>query len=253
MTMRLAGKVAVVTGAGSGFGAEMARRFVAEGARVVCADIDSAAAGSVALELGEAARGIGCDVSDDGDVAKLAAAAKEWLGRIDILVNNAAISQKPKRSANTSRADVERLFAVNVTSLLHAAVHLVPIMRAGGGGAIINMTSVTALRPRPGMTWYNATKAAVISVTQSMAGELAADGIRVNAIAPGVSRTPMFEAIFGAGDSADAAHDQLAASFPLGRLSQPSDIASAAVYLASEEASFVTGIVLPVDGGRLIG
>ena len=194
-----------------------------------------------------------CNVADGADVARLAQAAQDWAGRIDILVNNAAISQKPRRIARLDAAEVERMFSVNVVSLLHAALHLIPVMRAGGGGAVINMTSVTAIRPRPGMTWYNATKAAVISVTQSMAGELAADRIRVNAIAPGVSRTPMFDAIFPDAASADAAHDELAATFPLGRLSRPSDIASAAVYLASDEAEFVTGVILPVDGGRLIG
>ena len=118
---------------------------------------------------------------------------------------------------------------------------------------MINMASVTAIRPRPGMTWYNASKAAVISVTQSMAAELAADRIRVNALAPGVARTAMFDAIFGTGDKADAAHDQLAATFPLGRLANPLDVAAAAAFLASDDAAFITGVVLPVDGGRLVG
>lgn len=251
--MRLAGKVAVVTGAGSGFGAGMARRFAAEGARVLCVDLDAATAGSVAAEIGPAALAAQCDVSDDASVAALAGTLKSWAGRLDILVNNAAISQQPKRTAKATRSEIDRMFAVNVTALLHAAVHLLPVMRAGGGGSVINMTSVTALRPRPGMTWYNASKAAVISVTQSMAAEMAADRIRVNAIAPGVARGAMFDAIFGTGEAAEAAHDRLAATFPLGRLSQVEDIAAAAVYLASDEAAFVTGVILPVDGGRLVG
>jgi 3-oxoacyl-[acyl-carrier protein] reductase len=133
------------------------------------------------------------------------------------------------------------------------AVHALPVLRERGGGSIINMASVTAIRPRPGMTWYNATKAAVISITMSMAVELAPDRIRVNAIAPGVSRTPMFDAMFADGGAADEAQARLEETFLLGRLSEPADIASAAVYLSSDEASFVTGVVLPVDGGRLVG
>lgn len=251
--MRLEGKVAIVTGAASGFGAAMARRFAAEGARVVCADLDADGARAMAAELGGAGLATACDVASAEDVARLAGTTVDWGGRIDVLVNNAALSQRPRRVANMDAAEVERLFAVNVVSLLHAAVHVVPVMREGGGGAILNMASVTAIRPRPGMTWYNASKAAVISVTQSMAAELAPDRIRVNALAPGVARTAMFDAIFGTGEKADAAHDRLAATFPLGRLAEPADVAAAAAFLASEDAAFITGVILPVDGGRLVG
>ena len=249
--MRLQDKIAIVTGAGSGFGAEMARRFATEGATVVCADLDEERANATALEIGARATAVACDVADSASVAALAEHARGRFGRVDILVNNAAISQKPKRTAKSDIAEIERLFAVNVLSIQHMIVHVVPLMREHGG-SIINMTSVTAIRPRPGMTWYNATKAAVISITHSMAGEFAADKIRVNAIAPGVSRTPMFDAIFGSGERAEQAYGQLVETFPLGRLSDPADIAAAAVYLASNEASFITGVVLPVDGGRLI-
>ena len=250
--MRLEGKTAIVTGAGSGFGAEMAKRFAAEGAAVICADLAGDKAAETASGLGNGSSAFTCDVADASSVARLAEHARERFGRVDVLDNNAAISQRPKRTAKSEVAEIERLFAINVVSIQHMIVHVVPLMREHGG-SIINMTSVTAIRPRPGMTWYNATKAAVISVTHSMAGEFAADRIRVNAIAPGVSRTPMFEAIFGEGERAEQAHDQLRETFPLGRLSEPADIAAAAVYLASDDASFVTGVVLPVDGGRLIG
>jgi len=250
--MRLAGKTALITGAGSGFGAEMARRFAAEGATVICVDRNSDAAAAVAASIGAAARPLACDVADGNSVKAMADAARQATGRIDILVNNAGISQPPRRMARLPEADIDAIFAVNVKALYHSAVHVLPIVVAGGGGAVINIASVTAIRPRPGMTWYNAAKAAVISITQSMAAEFAENRVRVNAIAPGVGRTPMFDAIFSDPKKADEAHDRLVETFPLGRLSKPSDVAAAAVYLASDEAEFVTGVVLPVDGGRLI-
>jgi 3-oxoacyl-[acyl-carrier protein] reductase len=250
--MRLEGKTAVITGAASGFGAEMARRFVGEGARVACVDLNADAASAHAATLGPAAIACGCDVSDGASVQAMVEEVKSRFGGFDTLINNAAITQTPRRIARTPPDEFDRLFDVNVKSLYHMAVHALPVIRAGGGGSVINIASVTAIRPRPGMTWYNATKAAVISVTHSMAAELAPDRIRVNAIAPAVSRTPMFDAMYSR-EAADAAHDKLVESMPLGRLSKPSDIAAAAVYLASDEAEFVTGVILPVDGGRLIG
>jgi len=252
--MRLDGKIAVITGAGAGFGAGIARRFADEGARVVCADLDGQAAASVAAALrGNAgpALAVQCNVADGPSVAAMVAKAVAELGGFDILVNNAAITQKPARIAKTAEADIDRLLAVNVKSLYHMAVHALPVLRSRGGGVVINIASVAALRPRPGMTWYNATKAAVVNLTQSMAAELAADHIRVNAIAPVAGRTAMFDVMFGEG--VDAASDRLVESIPLGRLCTPDDIASAAVYLASDEAAFVTGVILPVDGGRMVG
>jgi len=252
--MRLDGKIAVITGAGAGFGAGIARRFAGEGARVVCADLDGQAAASVAAALrGNAgpALAIQCNVADGPSVAAMVAKVVAELGGFDILVNNAAITQKPARIAKTAEADIDRLLAVNVKSLYHMAVHALPVLRSRGGGVVINIASVAALRPRPGMTWYNATKAAVVNLTQSMAAELAADHIRVNAIAPVAGRTAMFDVMFGEG--VDAASDRLVESIPLGRLCTPDDIASAAVYLASDEAAFVTGVILPVDGGRMVG
>ncbi|MBV9785465.1 MAG: SDR family oxidoreductase, partial [Acidisphaera sp.] len=144
-----------------------------------------------------------------------------------------------------------RLFAVNVKSLHHMCVHAVPALREAGGGAIVNIASLAAIRPRPGMAWYNATKAAVISLTQSLAGELARDRIRVNAVAPLLGRTGMVATMFG--DDAEGTLERLAAEVPLGRLCEPADIAAACLYLASDDARFVTGVVLPVDGGRLVG
>ncbi|RDJ27803.1 SDR family NAD(P)-dependent oxidoreductase [Bosea caraganae] len=252
--MRLNGKTALITGAGSGYGAEMARRFRAEGARVACVDLNLDAARQVAAEAGNgAAIAVQCDVADGPSVAAMVKEVDAQFGGFDVLINNAAITQHPSRTGRTPEAEVDRLFAINVKSLYHMAAHALPVLRRVGGGSVINIASVTALRPRPGMTWYNATKAAVISITQSMAGEFAPDRIRVNAIAPAVGRTPMFSEMFKDEAEADAAHDRLVTTIPLGRLCRPTDIAAAAVYLSSDEAEYVTGIIMPIDGGRLVG
>ncbi|MFO1323714.1 MAG: SDR family oxidoreductase [Burkholderiales bacterium] len=252
--MKLAAKRAIITGAGSGYGLGMARRFAAEGARVVCADIDGDAAEAAALAAtgpGGAGLGIACDVSDGASVKAMVGMVERELAGFDILVNNAALTQKPARMAKTSEHDVDRLLAVNIKCLYHMAVHAMPVLRKQGGGVVINISSVGALRPRPGMAWYNATKAAMLTLTQSMAAEFAPDRIRVNAIAPVAGRTPMLNAMFG--DDVDAGVARLLETIPLGRLAEPEDIAGAAVFLASDDASFITGIVLPVDGGRLVG
>lgn len=243
----------LVTGAGAGFGAAMAERFASKGARVACADIDVEAAQRTAERLrtiGAQTLAIGCDVASGESVSDAVAQVVGCWGGFNVLINNAAVSQRPARIAKTPEADVDRLLAVNIKSLYHMAVHAVPVLRAAGGGSIINIASVTGLRPRPGMTWYNASKAAVISLTQSMAAELAADRIRVNAIAPVAGRTPMLETMFG--DRIDDGIRNVMGTIPLGRLCEPTDVAAAAAFLASPEAAFITGVTLPVDGGRLV-
>lgn len=251
--MRLHGKKAVVTGAGSGYGAGMALRFAREGAEVACLDIDLDAARATADAIGTAggvALAVRCDVADGPSVAAAVAELVQAWDGFDILVNNAGITQKPRRLDRTTEEDIDRLFAVNVKSLYHLYTNAVPVLRRRGAGAIINIASVAALRPRPGMAWYNASKAAVISLTQTMAGELAPHGIRVNAIAPVFGMTAMAGVMFG--DDVQASAARLTEAIPLGRLCTPDDVAGAAVYLASDDASLVTGVILPVDGGRLI-
>jgi len=248
--MRLRGKRALVTGAAAGFGAGIARRFAAEGARVACLDLDEQAAAAFAASLPGNAISIGADISNGAAVGVAVQILLDQFGFLDIVINNAGLTQKPRRTARTPESEIDRLFAVNVKSLYHMAVHAVPALRSAGGGAIVNIASITAMRPRPGMAWYNASKAAVVSLTQSLAGELAPDHIRVNAVAPVLGRTAMAATMFG--DDQDAALERLTAGVPLGRLCEPTDIAAACLYLASDDANFVTGIVLPVDGGRLI-
>lgn len=249
--MRLAGKVAVVTGGGSGFGAGIAARFVQEGARVVVADLDAAAAERVAGGLGEVAVAVQADVTRRDQVAGMLASATERFGTLDILVNNAGYSHRNRPLLEVEEADYDRCFDVNVKAIYHAVQLAVPIFRRQGGGVILNTSSTAGLRPRPGLTWYNATKGAVNVLTRSMAVELAPDRIRVNAICPVIGETGLLETFMGVADTPDA-RAKFVATIPLGRLSQPKDIAAAAVFLASDEAEFVTGVLLEVDGGRCV-
>ena len=245
---RLPGKVAVVTGAASGFGAEIASRFTDEGARVVLADLDRAAGERTAREIG--ADFVAADVSSDADSGRMIAMAIERFGRLDVLVNNAGRPQPPTSIVETDVGEFDRLMAVNAKAIFLAARHAVPIMRRQGGGVILNTVSVAAIRPRPNLAAYNASKGAALVLSRSLAIELAADRIRVNAICPGPGDTPML-ATFVGGDS-DAHRAAFLSSIPLGRLCSPRDIADAMVFLASDEASFITGVVLEVDGGRSI-
>ena len=248
--MRLSGKVAVVTGGGSGMGAAICRRFVDEGARVVVVDCRRDRGEAIAGSLGESAVFVDADVGRDVDAKKMIDAAVDRFGRLDVLVNNAGAPQAPTPVAETSEADFDRLMAVNAKAIFLAARHAIPIMRRQGGGVIINTVSVAAIRPRPNLTAYNTSKGAALVMTKSLAIELAPDRIRVNAVCPGPADTPMLSTFVG-GDSPEKRAAFLS-TIPLGRLCTPDDIANAMVYLASDEASFVTGAVLDVDGGRCI-
>jgi 3-oxoacyl-[acyl-carrier protein] reductase len=246
--MRLKGKIALITGAGSGFGEGIAHKFANEGATIIALDINEQAALKVAKEVN--GLGLACDVSKGQDYTKAVAQVIQQFKRLDIVVNNAGVSHKNQPMLEVSEEEFDRVFAVNVKSIYHSAQACVPHMRAQGSGVILNIGSTAGLRPRPGLAWYNASKGAVNLLSKSMAVELAPDNIRVCAIAPVAGETPLLATFMG-GDTPEL-RAKFRASVPLGRLSTPQDIANAALYLCSEEAEFITGIVLEVDGGRCI-
>ncbi len=248
--MRLKGKAALVTGAGQGFGYGIAETFVREGARVACLDVKAEVAEAAARRLGLAAIALTGDVSKRDDVERAARAAIEAFGRVDIVVNNAGTTHRNKPLMEVEEAEFDRIFAVNVKSLMLTAQAFVPHMRGRGGGVFINVGSTAALRPRPGLTVYNASKGAVHVMTKSMAVELAPDRIRVCALAPVAGETPLLAMFMG--EDTPEKRAAFKATVPRGRFSTPADIGSAALYLASDEAAFLTGVVLEVDGGRCI-
>lgn len=254
MQPRLAGQVAVVTGGGSGFGEAIAHRFAGEGARVVVADFNAAAGERVAAALraaGHAAASCQGDVAVSADMARIVAAAVETFGRLDVMVNNAGISHPNQPMLQVTEAQFDRLYQVNVKSLYLSAVHCVPVFRRQGGGSFINIASTAAVRPRPGLSWYNGSKGAVVLLTKSFAVELAPDKIRANAIAPAIADTPLLTTFMGAPDTPEN-RARFLASIPLGRLCEPADVANAALFFADPASAFVTGTCLEVDGGRCI-
>ena len=248
--MRLADKIALVTGGGSGFGEGIARTFAREGAKVVIADINQPAASEVAAAIGTNAVAVRADVSKRADVDAAVKATLGAFGGLDILVNNAGITHKRAPLTEVSEEEFDRILAVNVKSIFLFAQAVVPLFRRKGGGVILNIGSTAGLRPRPGLTWYNTSKGAVNLASKSMALELAPDKIRVCAIAPTIGETALLASFMG-GDSPELLA-RFRANVPLGRLSMPQDVANAALFLASAEAEFLTGVVLEVDGGRTI-
>ncbi len=247
---RLRDKVAIITGAASGFGEGMAMRFAEEGARIVVADLDVKGAGRVADAIGSAAIAVAADVSVRSDVEAMVDVATSAFGGVDIMVNNAGYTHRSGDMLAVEEDVFDLITAVNMKAIYHAAIAVVPIMDRRGGGVILTTASTAGLRPRPGLTWYNASKGWAITATKSMAVELAPKNIRVNCLCPVAGETGMLAKFMG--DDTPELRDKFRASIPLGRLSQPLDIANAALWLASEEAAFITGVALEVDGGRCI-
>ena len=246
--MRLKGKKTVVTGGASGFGEGIARKFVAEGASVLIADLNIEAAQSLADKLG--AKAVMTNVADDNSVQTMVEAAKAEMGGIDILVNNAGTTHLPAPMEDVPEDDFDKVFAVNCKSVYLTAKHAVPLFKAQGGGVILNVASTAGVSPRPRLNWYNASKGWMNNATKGMAVELAPEGIRVNAINPVAGETPLLKTFMG--EDTPEVRAKFLSTIPIGRFSTPEDMGNAACYLCSDEASMVTGVCMEVDGGRCI-
>lgn len=250
MNHRLSGKVAIVTGAAAGFGEAISRRFESEGAKIVLADIDGDNAHKLSHELGSSTTACQVDVSSESDIKSMISHAVDKFGRLDILVNNAGYSNRNCPLTEVDEDVFDRIFSVNAKAIYYALNNAIPEMERSGGGCIINTASTAGLRPRPGLTWYNASKGWVITATKSMAAELAPKNIRANALCPVAGETAMLPLFLG--EDSPEMRKKFISTVPLGRLSVPNDIANAALWLASDEAEFITGVALEVDGGRCI-
>ncbi|MBO1016019.1 glucose 1-dehydrogenase [Achromobacter sp. SD115] len=247
----LSNKITIITGAGSGFGAAIARAYAKENAKVVLADLNLEAAQRVARELGENASAVACDVSNGDQVQAMVRHCVEHFGAPDVVINNAGTTHRNQPMLEVDEATFDRVFSVNVKSIYLMTLAVVPLMKEKKDGVIINVGSVGAIRPRPGLTWYNSSKGAVSVMTKSMAAELASDGIRVNLISPVMAPTGLLNDFMGVADNAEN-RARFVSTIPLGRMCDPDDVANVAVFLASAEARFLTGVELPVDGGRSI-
>ncbi|MDA1074545.1 MAG: SDR family oxidoreductase [Proteobacteria bacterium] len=252
---RFAGKTAIVTGAGSGFGRAIASRLAAEGAAVVVADVNTGNGQAVAdslVDTGAKALFQHTDVSDAHAVEALIQRTVDAFGGVDILVNNAGFSHLSGPAWELSEDEYDRVFATNTKGVWLGCKYAIPVMQRGGGGVIINTASIGAVAPRPGVTVYNATKGAVMTMTRGLAVELARYNIRVNAVNPVAADTGFMKSALGTDELPDANRAALIKGIPLRRLTEPEDVAASVCFLASEEASFLTGVCLPVDGGRSI-
>ena len=248
--MRLSGKTAIVTGGASGFGAGIVRKFVAEGACVMIADLNTDLAQETAEQIGGNVEVIHCNVANDASVRAMVEAAQTAFGQIDILVNNAGTTHLPAPMEDVTEEDFDKVFAVNCKSVYLTAKYVVPLMKAEGSGAILNVASTAGVSPRPRLNWYNASKGWMNNATKGMAVELAPSGVRVNAINPVAGKTPLLKTFMG--EDTPEVRAKFLSTIPLGRFSSPEDMGNAACYLCSDEASMVTGVCMEVDGGRCI-
>jgi len=248
--MRLQGKTAIITGGASGFGAGIVRKFVAEGAQVMIADLNTALAEELRQEMGAHAIVATVNVADGASVEAMTAQAIAAWGHIDILVNNAGVTHLPAPMETITEEDFDRVFAVNCKSVYLTARHIVPLMKARGAGNILNIASTAGVSPRPNLNWYNASKGWMNNATKGMAVELAPAGVRVNALNPVAGETPLLQSFMGSDTPEIRA--KFISTIPLGRFSTPEDMGNSACFLCSDEASMITGVCMEVDGGRCI-
>jgi 3-oxoacyl-[acyl-carrier protein] reductase len=248
--MRLQGKTAIVTGGASGFGAGIVQKFIAEGARVMIADINGEAAADMASDIGDQAFAQTVDVSNRASVQAMADSAFAQFGHLDILINNAGVTHMPTPLDEVSEDEFDRVLNINVKSIYLTARAFVPHMKQRESGAILNVASTAGVSPRPNLNWYNASKGWVITATRAMAVELAPKGIRVNALNPVAGETPLLKSFMG--EDTPEIRAKFLSTIPMGRFSQPEDMGNAACFLCSDEASMITGVAMEVDGGRCI-
>lgn len=248
--MRLEGKTAIVTGGGSGFGAGIVAKFVAEGATVMVADINQQSADAIVEKVGSNTFAQVVDVANGDSMKAMAEVAIKRFGQLDIMVNNAGITHLPQAMEDITEDEFDRVLAVNAKSVYLAAKYFVPHMKNNGSGVILNVASTAGVSPRPRLSWYNASKGWMITATKSMAVELAPLGIRVNALNPVAGETPLLKSFMG--EDTPQIRAKFLSTIPLGRFSQPEDLGNAACFLCSDEASMITGVAMEVDGGRCI-
>ena len=244
------GKSVIVTGAANGFGAAIARAFGAVGAQVVVSDVDLDAARELARSLPWAVA-MRADVTSAGEVEKLVESTIETFGSIDVLVNNAGLPHRRAPLEELSVEDVEFQLKMNIRSVFLACKFALPMLRKRSGSSIVNVASIGGKRPRPGMTIYNATKGAVITLTRGLAAEVG-PSVRVNAVNPVASETGFIKKALGVDTLSDDMRRAIVSEIPMGRPAMPEDVANAVLFLASDQASFLTGVCLDVDGGRSI-
>ena len=248
--MRLKSKTAIITGGASGFGKAIVQKFLTEGAKVVIADINEQAAKSLSNTLGSQTIAVQTDVSDGASVNSLKSYSVSEFGPIDIVVNNAGITHLPQPLEEVTEEEFDKVYKVNCKSVYLMSRAFIPDMKARRHGVILNIASTAGVSPRPNLNWYNSSKGWMNTATRAMAIELASYGVRVNAVNPVAGETPLLSSFMGT-DTPEM-RQRFLATIPLGRFAVPGDIANAACYLCSDEASMVTGICMNVDGGRCI-
>jgi 3-oxoacyl-[acyl-carrier protein] reductase len=253
--MRVNNKSIIVTGSGGGIGEGIAKRLAEEGAKVIVNDVNAACGEKVVSEIlaaGGTASFFAADVSKSADMQALVAAAVQRYGTLDVMVNNAGWTHRNRPALEVSEEEFDKCYAINVKSVYLATLHATPVFRAHGGGSFINIASTAGVRPRPGLTWYNGSKGAVITTSKSLAAELGPDNIRVNCINPVFNPDTGLAAEFAGGPLTEERMARFRATIPLGRFSTALDVANAALYLASDEAAFISGVCIEVDGARCV-